>query len=482
MHILVIDDERAVREILADACRQAGYSVDEARNCTEAASKLVRGDVDLALCDIKMPDGNGVDLMRSIKESGVETSFIMVTAFASMESAVEALRVGASDYITKPFNVEEMLHRVQQIAAMRGLREENRVLRKFARGGDNAKFRFSSPSMAAVERLAGKVAPTDSTVLITGESGTGKGVLARLIHEFSRRSEHLFLPVNCSAIPETLMEAEFFGHTKGAFTGADKARKGLFLQADLGTLFLDEVGELPMLMQTKLLHAIEEKEIRAVGSEQSRRVDCRIIAATNRDLSQMVREGTFREDLYFRLSMFHIHIPPLRERRDDIRELIRFILDRSRDQNDAATCMTVSEDVERLLVTYPWPGNVRQIENVINRACILAEDNCITIDDLPPEIARTSPREQSHGTSIATQRCLRDQLRDFEASVIYRVLEESGGDRRGAAQRLGIGLSSLYRKLEEFEAYGIARNVAGGSQPARDPNPEQGMKHEISRN
>lgn len=469
MHILVIDDERAVREILADACRQAGYSVDEARNCTEAASKLVRGDVDLALCDIKMPDGNGVDLMRSIKESGVETNFIMVTAFASMESAVEALRLGASDYVTKPFNVEELLHRVQQIAALRGLREENRVLRKFAKA-DSDKFRFTSPSMAAVERLAGKVAPTDSTVLITGESGTGKGVLARLIHEQSRRSEHLFLPVNCSAIPETLMEAEFFGHTKGAFTGADKARKGLFLQADLGTLFLDEVGELPMLMQTKLLHAIEEKEIRAVGSEQSRRVDCRIIAATNRDLSQMVKEGTFREDLFFRLSMFHIHIPPLRERQEDIRGLIRFILDRARDQRDAATCLTVSDEVERLLIGYPWPGNVRQMENVINRACILAEDNCITLDDLPPEIARTVSLATPHGTSIATQRSLRDQLRDFEASVIYRMLDETGGDRRTAAQKLGIGLSSLYRKLEEFEAFGINRSGTGNSGSAHDSN------------
>jgi DNA-binding NtrC family response regulator len=472
MHILVIDDERAVREILAEACRQAGYSVDEARNCTEAASKLVRGDVDLALCDIKMPDGNGVDLVRSMKDSPIETNFIMVTAFASMETAVEALRAGASDYIIKPFNIEELLHRVQQIAALRGLREENRVLRKFAKG-DMAKFRFVSPPMQAVERLAGKVAPTDSTVLITGESGTGKGVLARSIHEQSRRSEHLFLPVNCSAIPETLLESEFFGHTKGAFTGADKARKGLFLQADLGTLFLDEVGELPMLMQTKLLHAIEDKEIRAVGSEQSRRVDCRIIAATNRDLHQMVTEGTFREDLYFRLSMFHIHIPPLRERQDDIRGLIRFILERAREQNAATNALTVADDVERLLLGYPWPGNVRQMENVINRACILAEDECITVNDLPPEIARGAGRMLHHGTPIASQLCLRDQLRAFEAGVIFRMLDETGGDRRLAAQRLEIGLSSLYRKMEEFEAFGIARTSGSPPQTAAMSGPHK---------
>ena len=220
MHVLVIDDERAIREIIADACARAGYSVDQAATCKEAATKLVRGDVDIALCDIKLPDGDGVELVRSIKESRIETNFIMVTAFASMETAVEALRAGASDYIVKPANMEELLHRVQQVASLRGLREENRVLRQFAKG-DAPTFRFSSPAMQAVERLAGKVAPTESTVLVTGESGTGKGVLARFIHEHSRRADHLFLPVNCSAIPETLLESEFFGHTKGAFTGAD---------------------------------------------------------------------------------------------------------------------------------------------------------------------------------------------------------------------------------------------------------------------
>ena len=454
MHILVIDDERAVREILSEACRRAGYSVDEARDCTEAASKLVRGDVDLALCDIKMPDGNGVDLVRSMKESRIETNFIMVTAFASMENAVEALRAGASDYVIKPFDVEELLHRVHQIASLRGLREENRMLKKFVRR-DATRFRFNSPSMQAVERLAGKVAPTESTVLVTGESGTGKGVLARLIHEQSKRAEGLFLPVNCSAIPENLLEAEFFGHTKGAFTGADKARKGLFLQADQGTLFLDEVGELPMLMQTKLLHAIEEKEIRAVGAEQARRVDVRIVAATNRDLHQMVREGTFREDLFFRVSMFHIHIPPLRERKSDIRALIEFVLERSREQHGAPNQIGITADAEALLLGYAWPGNVRQLENVINRACILAEDDCITIGDLPPEISRSLGHVPPHGTAIATPGYLRDQLREFEANLIYRMLHDTGGDRRLAAQNLGIGLSSLYRKIEEFEALGI---------------------------
>ncbi|MCB1888235.1 MAG: sigma-54-dependent Fis family transcriptional regulator [Rhodocyclaceae bacterium] len=456
MHVLVIDDERAIREILVDACTRAGYSVDQAGTCKDAAAKLVRGDVDIALCDIKLPDGDGVELVRSIKESRIETNFIMVTAFASMETAVEALRAGASDYIVKPANMEELLHRVQQVASLRGLREENRVLRQFAKG-DTPTFRFISPTMQAVERLAGKVAPTESTVLVTGESGTGKGVLARFIHEHSRRADHLFLPVNCSAIPETLLESEFFGHTKGAFTGADKARKGLFLQADQGTLFLDEVGELPMHMQTKLLHAIEEKEIRAVGSEQPRKVDCRIVAATNRDLQQMVGEGTFREDLFFRLSMFHIHIPPLRERHGDIRGLIEFLLDRARDQSGASEALGVAADAERLLLTYPWPGNVRQLENVINRACILAEDDAIAVTDLPPEITRGSRTGGATGTSFAPASCLRDQLREIEAGLVFKALDDAAGDRRAAAQVLGIGLSSLYRKIEEFESLGLRR-------------------------
>ncbi len=473
MHVLVIDDERAVRDILVRACRGAGHSVDEAKGCVEAASRLVRGDVDLALCDIQMPDGNGVDLVRSIRESGIDTHFIMVTAFASMETAVEALRVGASDYITKPFNTEEVLHRVQQIAALRGLRDENLVLKRIARR-ERARFRFMSDSMQAVERLAGKVAPTDSTVLITGESGTGKGVLARLIHEQSRRAEHLFVPVNCSAIPENLLESEFFGHVKGAFTGADKARKGLFLQADQGTLFLDEIGELTMPMQTKLLHAIEEKEIRPVGSEQGRRVDCRIVAATNRDLQEMVREGTFREDLYFRLSMFHIHIPPLRERHEDIEALIEFIVDQARAQRGTgAIPMTIDPDAERALLDYGWPGNVRQIENVLNRACILAEDNLITCGDLPAEIAFASGRGgagASRGTPIPGA-SLRDRMREVEAGFVYEMLSLCDGDRRAAAQRLGIGLSSLYRKLEEFEAFGLSRKTPFARQLSRRAHP-----------
>ena len=449
MHVLVIDDETAVRQVLASAVARAGHSVDEAKNTTEAASKLVRGDVDVALCDIKMPDGSGLDLLRNSRAAGIDTTFVMVTAFASLETAVEALRDGAADYIVKPVRSEELQHRLKQIGALRGLRNENRALRRLMQVDATPVYLFHSPSMKETQRLAGKVAPTDSTVLVTGESGTGKSVIVRMIHEQSPRAEGVFLPVNCSAIPENLLESELFGHVKGAFTGADRARKGLFQQSDGGTLFLDEIGELPLHTQAKLLHAIENKQVRAVGSEQSRHVDTRIIVATNRNLQEMVRAGTFREDLYFRLSMFHIHIPPLREREEDIRGLIHFFLMRMRDAGSRAVGM--EPEVEDILASYNWPGNVRQLENVLNRACIMADGELITLADLPSEVSSSQVSPARYGTKLAGSGSLRDQLRDIEASLIRQAMDAASGDRRLAAQRLGIGLSSLYRKLEELK-------------------------------
>ncbi len=457
MHVLVIDDEAAIRQILAATVSRAGHSVDTAENVKEASAKLVRGDVDVALCDIKMPDGNGVDLVRSFKGSGIDTHFIMVTAFASMETAVEALRAGATDYIVKPVRNEELLHRIAQIGSMRGLKAENQALRQMV-AGDRGVFHFTAPSMVAMERLVSKVAVTDSTVLITGESGTGKGVTARSIHEMSTRSEYPFIPVNCGAIPENLLESEFFGHTKGAFTGADRARKGLFSQADRGTLFLDEIGELPLHMQTKLLHVIEDKEVRPLGGEQARRVDTRIVAATNRNLAEMVKEGTFREDLFFRLSMFHIHIPPLRERREDIPRLIRYIL-QNLAGNASKKIMELDPMAEELLIDYAWPGNVREVENVINRVYILADGERLSLSDLPPDIARNTVSKPVGGMLVAGNEGLRDQLRRLEAEIIFNTLRDCGGDRKNASQRLGIGLSSLYRKLEEFEALGTMRST-----------------------
>jgi two-component system response regulator AtoC len=465
MHVLVIDDEAALRQILTSLVSRAGYSVDTAASASEAMAKLVRGDVDVALCDVRLPDGDGIELVRSFKTSshasgiGVDTQFIMVTAFASMETAVEALRAGATDYIVKPVHSEELLHRLAQIEAISGLRAENKALRSLVAGGRGL-YQFKSSSMQQVERLASKVAVTGSTVLITGESGTGKGVTARSIHEQSARADFPFIPVNCSAIPENLIESEFFGHAKGAFTGADKAHKGLFTQADRGTIFLDEIGELPLHLQTKLLHVIEGKQIRPLGSEQTRNVDVRIIAATNRDLEDMVKEGRFREDLYFRLSMFHIHMPPLRERQSDIGGLIRHILHNNSAAAPSGTTLEIDPEVEEILHSYRWPGNVRQLENVINRVYILADGGRITLLDLPPEISRQSANMEDSGRFFSMGGGdLREQLRQAEARLIAKALKEAGGDRKLTAQKLGIGLSSLYRKLEDLAELGILHDA-----------------------
>jgi DNA-binding NtrC family response regulator len=453
MHVLIIDDEAALRQILVGTLTRAGYTTDTAACVRDAAAKLIRGDIDVALCDIRMPDGDGVELVRSIRASGIDTHFIMVTAFGTMETAIDALRAGATDYMVKPINSEDLLHRLGNIDALRGLKAENRALRRMV-GGEKGIFHFNSPKMAEVERLVARVAVTDSTVLINGESGTGKGVIARSIHEQSPRSEAPFIPINCGAIPENLLESELFGHTKGAFTGADRARKGLFTQADRGTLFLDEIGEMPMHMQAKLLHVIEDKEVRPVGGELARRIDTRILAATNRDLMELVKQGKFREDLYFRLSKFIIAIPPLREREEDIPRLIRYVL-----QNIAGagkTALALDPVAEEILTEYSWPGNVRELENILNRAYILADGDRITLADLPPDIARQSPSRDDNSTTIQSPGgSLRDQMRRIEAEVIFRALEECHGDRRLAAQRLEIGLSSLYRKLEEFSELGI---------------------------
>jgi two-component system, NtrC family, response regulator AtoC len=309
--------------------------------------------------------------------------------------------------------------------------------------------------MLDVDRLVSKVAVTDSTVLVTGESGTGKGVYARQLHERSNRAAGPFLPVNCGAIPENLLESEFFGHVKGAFTGADRTRKGLFLQADRGTLFLDEIGELPLHMQAKLLHAIEDKAVRPVGSEEARRVDVRIVAATNRNLEEMVRENRFREDLFFRLSMFHIHIPPLRERLGDIRGLIDYLL--AGLTEGSGRKLSLEAEAEELLLGYNWPGNVRQIENVINRAFILADGDRISAADLPSDVTRVTRVSGGTGLAASEGGALRDQVRQFEASLIAKTLEDVKGDRRAAAERLAIGLSSLYRKIDEYADLGLIK-------------------------
>jgi two-component system, NtrC family, response regulator AtoC len=451
LNVLVVDDEPAVRQVLAAAIGKAGYPVDTAGSAVEALAKLDKATFDVVLSDVFMPVTDGIELLKLARARGHSATFIMVTAFASVDSAIDAIKAGAWDYITKPVRNEEILHRLEQIDALRGLREENRALRSLVRGGTQPAFEFKSPAMQATERLISRVAPTDSTVLIGGESGTGKGVAARRIHEVSSRRDGPFVAVNCGAIPENLIESELFGHTKGAFTSADRQRKGLFVQADHGTIFLDEIGELPLPMQTKLLHVLEAKEVRPLGSEASRKIDVRIIAATNRDLNTMVAQGRFREDLFFRLSVFQIQMPALRERRADIPGLLRHLMAQRVVPSGSGHTLTIEAEAEDMLLAFHWPGNVRQLENVLHRAAILADGGCIHVADLPPEVSHV-PTNAPGAPEAASAECgLRERVRRFEVSLIQRAIEEAGGDRRLAAQRLGIGLSSLYRKLEEFQ-------------------------------
>jgi len=461
MSVLVIDDEPAIRTLVSAFLTRAGYTVEQAGTGDEALARLAKGDIDVALCDISMPGISGIDVIRQARAGGIDTSFIMMTAFASVDTAIEAMKAGALDFMIKPLRHDEVLHRLAQISDLRGLRDENRTLRKLVLGDRDESFHFTSPAMQTIDRMIGKVAKTDSTVLITGESGTGKGVIARQIHQQSLRAGGPFIPVNCGAIPENLLESEFFGHTKGAFTGADRSRKGLFLQADKGTIFLDEIGELPLALQTKLLHVIEDKGVRPLGTEQERKVDVRIIVATNRDLVEMVKAGKFREDLYFRVSVFHLEVPPLRQRVEDIPELVRFFVERNKGRYGYRDPVTVEPEAEEMLMTYGWPGNVRELENVIDRALVLAEDGRVTVDDLPPAVLRaTAPARPRADNVLYSGGSLREQLRKIEHGIIMRAIEEAGGDRRAAAERLEIGLSSLYRKLEDFDRQAGAEPAA----------------------
>src|SRR6266581_1456571 len=459
--ILVVDDELAFCQLIAMAIRSAGYDVSTAATARDAMGILGSGEIDLALCDICLPDKDGIELIAQVRAAGIETTFIMCTAFASVDTAVQALKAGAADYIVKPVSNDEIIHRVRQVEGMRNLQAENRTLREIVVGRKEDCYSFVSPAMLEVERLVDKVSATDGIVLLTGESGTGKGVVARLIHQRNARRSGPFIPVNCSAIPHHLLESEFFGHTKGAFTGADKARKGLFLAADRGTLFLDEVGELPFDLQPKLLHAIEERKVRAVGSEHALDVDVRIIAATNRNLTEQAKQGQFRPDLYFRLSMFQIRVPPLRERTEDIPGMVEFFLKRSSKIGSRATAYTIDPAAEHNLKSYSWPGNIRELENVITRACIMASSDRITVADLPPELTADGGARGTSDKAFTPDKGLREKLRRIEVGIILDTIRSSGGDRKAAAELLGISLSSLYRKLEECAELGLL----GGETP-----------------
>jgi len=451
LRVLIVDDEPAIRQILVTQVRRAGYEVASAEDGASALKQLDAGDVDVCICDLRLPDIDGVEIMRRALQSGVSSTFLMMTAYASVETAIEAMRLGAFDYLTKPLRGDDVLHRLSQIANMIGLEAENRRLKALVGEQQGEYFRSESGPMAEVQRIVAKVAPTVGTVLITGGSGTGKSWIARQIHELSPRREQAFLSVNCGAIAENLMESEFFGHAKGAFTGADRAKKGLFCEAHEGTLFLDEVCELPLPLQVKLLHALEEKEVRAVGSERARAVDVRIVSATNRNVEQMVADGQFREDLYYRLNVLRIAMPPLRDRVKDLPQIIRFFLDRESRRLGLDDSFRLDPLAEEVLLAHDWPGNLRELQNTIARALVMTDGDSVTIRDLPRMVGRHEREKDNAVSHSDPSGSLRERVRDFEVAQIRQALAVAGGDRQVAAGELGIGLSTLYRKLEESE-------------------------------
>jgi len=442
LKILVVDDEPAIRQILSNVIEREGYQVESAENGTSALHALTTKEFDVVFSDVRMPDFTGIELLKKTRAKGIESHFIIMTAFASVNTAIEAMRNGAFDYLTKPLRPEDVVHRLNQISDFIGLRSENKVLRELVMGIGDRQCQMVSDAMNVIDRLILKVSKTDSTVLVTGESGTGKGITAKTIHQNSLRSSGSFIPVNCGAIPEALMESELFGHAKGAFTGANKAKKGLFEEANGGTIFLDEIGELPLHLQVKLLHVLEDKKVRAVGSERFIDIDARIIAATNRDLQEMVKEGKFREDLYFRLNIFNIDLPSLKERKEDIKILIKFFIKNESKKIGINDSFEIEPEALSLIENYSYPGNIRELENTIARAMILADDNIIRVTDLPNQLLNQKKTD-------AGLKTLREQVRDFEFEVIKKTLLAANNDRRVAAERLGLGLSSLYRKLDE---------------------------------
>ena len=443
--ILVVDDEGLARRSLVELLQEEGYQVHEAADGTTALHLLSEIDFDLILSDIKMPGADGIAVLKKARETHPQTMVILMTAYASVDTVVEALRLGAQDYLLKPLLLEDVLNKVRRLLEYKRQAWEIQLLRREVnRDVDFDSLVGRSPAMKDLFELITKVAPTNATVLITGESGVGKEVVARLLHSLSLQRDHVFLPVNASAIPETLLESQLFGYVKGAFTGAAGNQEGLFLRARDGTIFLDEMGELPLTLQPKLLRAIEAKEVMPVGATAPIKTDVRLLVATNRDLAKEVEAGRFREDLYYRLNVIELHIPPLRERREDIPLLVEYLI-RRHNQDLKKSYKGADNATMKLLMAMPWKGNVRELDNVLERAMILGNGEWVTVADLPRNIEPDSTLMASLSDN------LKDAVLAYEKGHIERVLKRMGGDKKGAAEALGMSLSSLYRKLEDLE-------------------------------
>ena len=443
--ILVAEDEASVRESLADLLRDESYQVTTAVDGAAAISALDTSEFDLVLSDVRMPGADGLAVLRHSREVAPQTLVLLMTAHATVDSAVEALRRGAQDYLLKPIMLEDVLHKINYLLEHRQLAWENQMLRNMAdRKWDFDSLVGRSGAMREVMNLIRRVAPTPSTVLITGESGAGKEIVARGIHHFSELRDRIFLPVNCGAIPETLLESQLFGHMRGSFTGAISNQEGLFQRARGGTIFLDEISDLPLSLQVKLLRVIETKEVLPVGASTPIKVDIRVIAASNRDLGREVEQGRFRDDLYYRLNVFGIEVPPLRERREDIPLLVEHFV-RLHNRELKKNCNGADSATLKVLMSLPWKGNVRELDNVIEHAMILAEGDWITVRDLPRAL------QQEVGFPAPVGDDLRNALRAYEKAHIQAVLAKVNHDKKVAAERLGVSLSSLYRKIEELD-------------------------------
>jgi DNA-binding NtrC family response regulator len=440
--VLVVEDQDSARESLAELLRGEGYEVHEAADGNAAISLVDQLDLDLVLTDLTMPGSDGIGVLRHIRDVSPQTLVVLMTAHASVETAVEALHLGAQDYLLKPLIFEDVLHKAQRLMEHRKLAWENQLLRREVNGHFSPERPLGrSQAMQEIAALVKKVAPTPTTVLITGESGVGKEVVARTIHAHSLSKDNVFLPVNCSAIPENLLESQLFGHIKGSFTGAISSQEGLFQRARGGTIFLDEIGEMPLSLQPKLLRVLEDKTVLPVGSTAPVKVNVRILAASNRDLKAEVETGRFRDDLFYRLNVFEINIPPLRKRLDDLPGLVEHLIHRHNVEMKT-NYKGVDSATMRILMSFPWKGNIRELDNVLERAMILGNGEWITPVDLPGH--------RSDGEEFGSEDDLTKAIELYEKSHIERTLNKAGGDKMRAADLLGLSLSTLYRKIEKL--------------------------------